>query len=297
MAEITQKRVGELVQKTFKLLMEYPEGMQAKAVLAALEQSTPLSEYEKSDYPNRPGVRRFDKIVRFATIAPVKAGWLVKSKGTWTLTEEGKAAYHQYPAPEMLIKKAAELYKSWQSLQPDEVESTGEIHENEPESAGTTLEEAEELAWDEISKYLKSMNPYDFQALVAALLKAMGYYVSWVSPPGPDKGIDILAYSDPLGTRNPRIKVQVKRQESSITVDGLRSFLAVLGDQDVGIFVSTGGFTSAAEQEARTQEKRKITLLGLERLFDLWVEHYDKIAESEKRLLPLKPVYYIAASE
>ena len=36
--------------------------------------------------------------------------------------------------------------------------------------------------------------------------------------------------------------------------------MAVLGDQDVGIFVSTGGFTSNAEQEVRTQEKRKITL-------------------------------------
>jgi restriction system protein len=71
----------------------------------------------------------------------------------------------------------------------------------------------------------------------------------------------------------------------------------VLGDQDVGIFVCTGGFTSAAESEARTQEKRKITLVGLERLFDLWVQHYGRIDETEKHLLPLKPVYYIASSE
>jgi restriction system protein len=99
----------------------------------------------------------------------------------------------------------------------------------------------------------------------------MGYFVSWVSPPGPDKGIDILAYTDPLGTKNPRIKVQVKRRSDAINVDGLSSFLALLGDQDVGIFVCTGGFTSAAEMEARTQEKRKITLVGLEKLFDLWV--------------------------
>jgi len=141
------------------------------------------------------------------------------------------------------------------------------------------------------------MNPYDLQNLVAALLKAMGYHVSWVSPPGPDKGIDILAHTDPLGTTNPRIKVQVKRHENAVAVDGLRSFMALLGDQDVGIFVSTGGFTPAAEQEARTQEKRKITLLDLEKLFDLWVLHYSKLTETDKRLLPLKPVHYIAASE
>jgi len=73
--------------------------------------------------------------------------------------------------------------------------------------------------------------------------------------------------------------------------------MAVLGDQDVGIFVCTGGFTSAAASEARTQEKRKITLVDLENLFDLWVQHYEKISDADKRLLPLKPVYYIAASE
>jgi len=55
MAEITRKRVGELVQKTFAILMEHPEGLQAKDVLASLEKSTILSEFEQSDYPNHPG--------------------------------------------------------------------------------------------------------------------------------------------------------------------------------------------------------------------------------------------------
>jgi len=35
----------------------------------------------------------------------------------------------------------------------------------------------------------------------------------------------------------------------------------------------------------------------LEKLFDLWVLHYSKLSETDTRLLPLKPVYYIAASE
>lgn len=141
------------------------------------------------------------------------------------------------------------------------------------------------------------MNPYDFQNLVAALLRAMNYYVSWVSPPGRDGGIDILAYTDLLGTKPRRIKVQVKRRADKTNVEGLRSFMALLGDEDVGLFVSTGGFTSDAEAEARTQEKCKITLLGLERLFDLWVEHYQKINEPDKQLLPLKPIYYLAPAE
>ena len=97
---------------------------------------------------------------------------------------------------------------------------------------------------------------------MASLLRAMGYHISWIAPPGKDGGIDILAASDPLGTKPPRIKVQVKRQEQKVDVNGLRSFMALLGDGDVGIFVSVGGFTKDAQGEARGQEKRKITLLG-----------------------------------
>ena len=294
MAENSPKRSGELVRKVFEILIEHPDGMRAKDVLKALENAVSLTPYEQSEYPNRPGVRRFEKVVRFATIGPVKAGWLAKNKGKWILTDDGRGAFKQYPDPEQFMKRARELYYIWKSAQPEGDEM---LEDEVSESVHTTLEEAEELAWTEIEKYLQNIQPFDLQALVAALLKGMGYFVSWISPPGPDKGIDILAHTDPLGTQNPRIKVQVKRRADAVDVAGLRSFLAVLGDQDVGIFVCTGGFTSAAESEARTQEKRKITLVGLERLFDLWVQHYGRIDETEKHLLPLKPVYYIASSE
>jgi restriction system protein len=293
MAEITRKRVGELQRGVFKILLDYPDGLPAKELLEKLQSVVPPTEFEKSEYPNRPGVRRFEKIVRFATIAPVKAGWLIKSKGRWTLTEEGKKAYERIPDPEKFVREGGRLYRQWAESRPDTV---SEVVEEGPD-ATSTIEEAEEAAWSEIEKYLQNMPPYDFQNLVAALLRAMKYHVSWIAPPGPDKGIDILAHTDPLGTSTPRIKVQVKRRADKISADGLRSFMAVLGDQDVGIFVSTGGFTNEAESEARTQERRTVTLVDLEKLFDLWVLHYEKVAESDKRLLPLKSVYYLAPSE
>jgi restriction system protein len=73
--------------------------------------------------------------------------------------------------------------------------------------------------------------------------------------------------------------------------------MPVLGEQDVGIFVSTGGFTNDAQMEARTKETRKLTLVDLEQLVALWIEHYDKVAEADKHLLPLRPVYYLSPSE
>jgi len=295
MADVTRKRVGELVRGVFEVLIPHAEGLPAKAVLKAAESVVPPTEFEKQDYPGSPGVRRFEKMVRFATIAPVKAGWLIKNKGLWTITDEGRAAYKRYPDPYQLTREAGRLYKQWKEQQPADVPE--EEYPDEAVEAAATSEEAEESAWSEIEEYLGTMNPYDFQQLVAGLLVGMGYHVSWVAPPGPDRGIDILAHVDPLGITGPRIKVQVKRVGTKIDAKELRSFFAVLADTDVGLFVSIGGFSKPAEDEARNQERRRIMLVDLRRLFDLWVEHYARIPEQYRRLLPLKPVYFLSISE
>jgi restriction system protein len=188
---------------------------------------------------------------------------------------------------------SASLYRQWRKNQRVTAE---EIEEGDEEEAiaATTLEEAQEAAWAGIADYLNSMPPYEFQDLVADLLRAMGYHVAWVAPPGRDEGIDIVAFTDPLGADGPRIKVQVKRQPSSKTnVDGLRSFMAVLSHNDVGIFVSSAGFTSEAEREARMQDNRRITLIDLERLFDMWVEHYAAMPEESSQRLPLRTVHFL----
>ena len=89
----------------------------------------------------------------------------------------------------------------------------------------------------------------------------------------------------------------MKRRADKIPVAEIRSFLAVLGDEDVGIFVATSGFTSEAETEARSQERRRLMLLDSKRLLDLWIEHYRKIPEEARRLLPLRPVYFLVPED
>jgi len=295
MAEITRQRSGELVRAVLAVLAESPDGMAARDVLAEVEKRTPPTPFELTDYPKAPGVRRFEKIVRFSTISAVKAGWLTKSKGTWRVTDDGREALARFTDPAEFMREAVRLYRAWKKQQPDDAETEPAI--DAVETPATTLEEAEEAAWREVAQYLQEMNPYEFQDLVAALLRAMDYHVSWVSPPGPDRGLDILAYTDPLGASGPRIKVQVKRRADKTNVDGVRAFMALLGGQDVGIYISTGGFTPDAEREVRSQENRRISLIGLERLFDLWVEHYDAVSEDGRQLLPLKPVYFLAPPE
>lgn len=292
MPEITRERAGELVRGVFGILLDTPEGLGAREVLARLERAVPPTEYEKSFYPNRPNVRRYEKIVRFSTIGPVKAGWMVKSKGRWTITPEGKRAYERYQDPGEFMREASRLYRKWRREQPEQPDEDADSP-----GPSTTLEEAEEASWTEIESHLLRMNPYDFQELVAGLLRGMQYHVSWVAPVGPDRGVDIIAHKDPLGVEGGRIKVQVKRRTDKITVKEVRSFLAVLGEGDIGLFVATGGFTPDAEEEVRSQEKRKLMLLDSRRLIDLWVEHYGRVSESARALLPLRAVYYLAPEE
>lgn len=299
MAEITWRRQGELLAGVFRVLQKHPDGLAAKDVLRQVSELVPPTPFEAAEYPNRPGVRRYEKIIRFSTVPFVKAGWLVKTKGTWAATEQGLAAFDEAGSDvESWVRAAAAKYREWKKDQPGP-DAGPDVDEAEMEDAAvtTTFEEATEAAFADIRAHVEAMSPYDFQDLVAALLEAMGYRVLWVAPPGPDRGVDILAGSDPLGVQEPRIKVQVKHRFSSATdVADLRAFMAVLGARDVGIFVSAGGFTKAARDEARNHETRRLTLLDLEQLLELWIGHYGKIAEDKKLMLPLRPVYYLAPS-
>ena len=63
------------------------------------------------------------------------------------------------------------------------------------------------------SMVIQKFKGHDMARLVDAILKAQGF-VTFVSPPGPDKGVDILAAPAPLGFGHPRICVQVKSQDS-----------------------------------------------------------------------------------
>ena len=299
MAEVTRKRVGELARGVFTVLLPHPEGLAARVVLERMWAAVPPTEFERQNYPANPDVRRYEKMVRFATISSVKAGWLQKNRGLWSLTDEGRTAHLRFQDPYEFIREAGRLYKKWKAEQPPSFafEDEGQDLATEAEEAATTLEEAEESAWSEIETHLSEMNPYDFQQVVAGLLRAMGYHVSWVAPPGPDRGIDVIAHSYPLGVTGPRIKVQVKRTAERIAAREVRSFFAVVADVDVGLFISTGGFTKDAEEETRTQERRRVMLLDLRRFFDLWVENYARVPEQTRRLLPLRPVYFLALAD
>ena len=287
-------RNGEIVQAILQILSDHGQ-LRGSEAISKTRDSLMLTEYEQGEYESKPGVQRFEAIARFKTIAPVKAGWIVKAKDGWLITDEGKEALVKFTDPSELYTEASKAYKLWKKNR-DELLDDEDVDELQDVNVpSVTFEMASETAAAEIHNHLVKISPYEFQDLVAVLLTAMGYYVSWVSPPGKDGGIDIVAHTDKLGADGPRIKVQVKqRSGGAIGAPDLRSFLAVIGQQDVGIFVTTNSFSKDAQTEARNQDSRRLMLIDGHAFVDLWIDHFDQLDAQGQAMLPIRPVYFLS---
>lgn len=194
-----------------------------------------------------------------------------------------------------MLENASKAYRKWKANQPEV--STEEITEAESPEKFIPFDDIEQTALDGLEKFIDSKNPYEFQFLVAALLRGMGYYTPFIAPKGKDGGVDVIAYRDPLGSESPRIQVQIKHRESSATVQEVRQLMGLLQKEgNVGIFVSTGGFSPDARAAARTSHVH-VELIGLHRFIELWQEFYQKLSDADKSLLPLRPVYFLATDE
>lgn len=145
-----------------------------------------------------------------------------------------------------------------------------------------------ETTRDFISKTIKTdLKGYAFEQLVAELFRAMGYRVQ-VTPPVKDDGVDVVACRDPLGVEPPIIKIQAKAQNANAGADIVKAFYASIHERDVGVFVTTAGFTASAQEFARTRGNLRL-IDGVE-LVDLIQTYYDGFDQKMKRRIPLRRV-------
>ena len=266
-----------------------------REVVAAIEARLTLDEWARETY-EKSGYVRWQSILHFFSIPCIKAGYLVKKKGVWYLTPDGDTALKLGEVG--LLHAATDAYRKWkgenQPLVGGDDPELGEkgVIEGGEQGQEATIHEIEQLAIEGLKKQIGNKNPYEFQDLVAALLRGMGYYTPFVAPQGKDGGVDVIAYRDPLGTESPRIKVQIKHRESTASVAEIRQLMGLLQkDGDVGMFVSSGGFTSDSKTTARSSHVH-VELIDLDRLIELWQQFYPKLRDEDKSLLPLVAIYF-----
>ena len=116
------------------------------------------------------------------------------------------------------------------------------------------LPDLSQLAHDQIVAHIQAnFSGHALADLVDAVLRAENW-VTRVSPPGPDGGVDILAGRGSLGLDEPRLCVQVKSHNSPADVTiyrALRGTMQTFNAQQ-GLLVCWGGFNRAVHTEART---------------------------------------------
>ena len=295
MSKSKSKKIAEkTIFAALTILKENGGEMRGKDVVDKIREKVSFDEYENHRY-EKTGYIRWESILHFYTIDCMKAGFLRKQKGTWILTDEGEKGLDL--GAERLLSTATKLYREWDGKRKSESLEEDLSTDNEEDALQvqkSVISQYEDEAYTGIRKYITSKNPYDFQDLVAELLKVMGYYISDVAKRGPDGGIDIIAYTDPLGTSQPRIIVQVKhRPNDAVSSDEIQKLAGTLKrNTDVGIFVTSGTFSKPAIKEAK-DSREHIELIDFDRFISLWQSYYLKLDDSQKQHLPLHPIYFV----
>ncbi len=174
------------------------------------------------------------------------------------------------------------------------------LGKNESDSTNIQEEDAdvstdyEQIMLDQITKHIKiNFKGHKLTDLVNEILVAKGF-VTKVSPPGPDGGVDILAGSGPLGLESPRICVQVKSSESPSDVRIVREIEGVVNryKADYGLLVAWGGITSKAEQEIKTSYF-STRLWREDEIVKETMKHYEKFSDELKIEMPLKRTWIL----
>ena len=172
-------------------------------------------------------------------------------------------------------------------------ESRAVAEDDEIETEGIDVVEA---ARDVIRSFvIENFKGHKLADLTAAILEARGL-TCVVSPPGPDKGIDILAGSGPLGLDEPRIVVQCKSEVSPVGSEVVQKLLGAIGGvtgAQHGLLVAFGGINGPAKQVLNNQQFR-VKVWDTDELIDNLLAVFENLNEDIASEIPLQRVWTLS---
>ena len=289
MAEITKKRISEILQIAFDLLWFEPQGLYLREILEHMRKNYAFTEEELASFPFAPRFPRYEVIIRIGSIPLAKAGWLVKTnKGKWQITDKGRRESRQYSNAEDFFLSAVHEYEDWKDRETARKDRFDFL----------VIDRAEERAREQIQSYLQSMPLPGLRNLVGDLLRGLGFYVIWTAPEEQKNGhVHVIACTNPIGIAGRRIMVHINHAGQAATVEGLHSFLSTVRGTDDGVYISLGGFTALAKQEVYMGSHSNVRLIDLDEFVDLWLGSLQKLSPDARKRLPLKPVYFLTPPE
>jgi restriction system protein len=172
-----------------------------------------------------------------------------------------------------------------------------------PGGAPPTVEPEEvpdlgQLAHDQIVAHIQArFAGHALATLVDAVLRADGW-VTKLSPPGADGGVDILGGRGPLGLDDPRLCVQVKSQNAPADVTVYRTLQGTMQTYkaEQGLLVCWGGFKKMVLAEAK-QGHFTVRLWESRDVVEAIYRTYDHLPAEIQADLPLKRVWMLVPED
>lgn len=128
-----------------------------------------------------------------------------------------------------------------------------------------------ELVKQKLTERIHEMDPFQFEYLVAELLRKIGYENVIVTKRSGDKGIDLTANLTVSGLTNVKTVIQVKRYKKGNNISG-KYITQLRGSAEVdqrGLIITTSDFTKDALEESKAQNKMPVALVNGQKMIDL----------------------------
>jgi HJR/Mrr/RecB family endonuclease len=151
-----------------------------------------------------------------------------------------------------------------------------------------------QLVQKELKDRLLSMDPFQFEYLVADLLQKIGYENVNVTKRSGDKGIDINANLTVGGITNVKTVIQVKRYGINNKIDG-KIIAQLRGSSEVdqrGLVITTSEFQKSAIEEAKASNKMPVSLVNGDKLIELLIKYGVGIKKDQLTILSIDNQYF-----
>jgi len=133
------------------------------------------------------------------------------------------------------------------------------------------IQKQNSLVKQKLIEKIQEMDPFQFEFLVAELLRKIGYENVEVTKRSGDKGIDVLGNLTVGGLTNVKTVIQVKRYKTGNNISG-KYITQLRGSAEVdqrGLIITTSNFTRDAINESKATNKMPVALVNGQKLIDL----------------------------
>lgn len=282
----SQALASQVMFAALCLLRDAGCAVKVAELLEALEKQLTLDDWAREVIESN-GLPRWRMYAHFFSVDAVKAGFLTKAQGRWSLTAAGAQALQL--GERGYFVKAQQGYKTWKAAQladagaaqllldpASAVDAEAEVTPPEVRLDALKREVDSALA-AEILERIKANSWQFFERLVVDLLLAMGYGgaggAGFAFQRAGDEGVDGFISQDKLGLEV--VYVQAKRwKEQAVGRPDIQQFVGALAGRQAqrGVFITTSRFST----EARTYVKAlnvRVVLVDGEHLAQLMIEH------------------------